>query len=160
MNRSLNIILLCLITLSASAFWQTDKQTFYRALSSADEATIDKALMALEKEKATSRINAYKGALTMKKASFIKGVKGKVKTFKEGGALLEDEIKANPANAEYRFLRLTVQENAPKILKYNKQLDEDKQAIIAGFGKMDSDLKSVITNYTKDSKVLQAADLK
>jgi hypothetical protein len=91
MNRSLNIILLCLITLSASAFWQTDKQTFYKALSSADEATIDKALMALEKEKATSRINAYKGALTMKKASFIKGVKGKVKTFKEGGALLEDE---------------------------------------------------------------------
>ena len=159
MKRALNIFLFCLITLSAFAL-QTDKQAFYKALSSGDEAVIDKELAVLEKAKATSRVNAYKGALTMKKAGFEKGVKSKVKIFKEGGALLEEEIKSNPANAEYRFLRLTVQENAPKILKYNKQLDEDKQVIISGFSKLDGDLKTVVTNYAKDSKVLKAADLK
>lgn len=159
MKSAFNIILFCLITWSAFAF-QTDKQTFYKALSSADEAAIDKELAVLEKEKATSRVNAYRGALTMKKAGFEKGVKSKVKTFKEGGGLLEEEIKSNPGNVEFRFLRLTIQENAPKILKYNKQLEEDRQAIIAGFSKLDGDLKAVITNYAKDSKVLKAADLK
>ena len=160
MKRTFNILLLCLLTAFACAFSQADKRAFYKALSSGDEAVIDKYLASLDKEKATSRINAYKGALIMKKAGFVKGVKGKVKTFKAGAALLEEKIGSNPANAEYRFLRLTVQEHAPNILKYNKQLDEDKQAIIAGYGKLDSDLKSIISDYSKDSKVLQAADLK
>ena len=160
MKKSLILIFLCVISLTAFRFTQSDKQAFYKALSSGDEAAIDQKLADLGKEKQSPRINAYTGALTMKKAGFIKGVKGKVKTFKTGAQLLESEIKSNPGNTEYRFLRLTVQEHAPGVLKYNKQLEEDKQAIIAGYDKLDSDLKSVIVNYAKDSKVLSAADLK
>ena len=160
MKRSLIIIFSCLFSLTAFRFIQSDKQAFYKALSSGDEAAIDQKLADLSKEKQSPRINAYKGALTMKKAGFVKGVKGKVKTFKTGAHLLEDEIKNSPANTEYRFLRLAIQEHAPGILKYNKQLDEDKQAVISGFNKLDSDLKSVVIDYAGDSKVLSAADLK
>lgn len=160
MKRSLIIIFFCLISLTAFRFIQSDKQAFYKALSSGEETAIDQVLADLGKEKQSPRINAYTGALTMKKAGFVKGVKGKVKTFKEGAHLLEDEIKTNPANTEFRFLRLTVQEHAPKILKYNKELDKDKQAVIAGYDKLDGDLKKVIANYAKDSKVLSTADLK
>ncbi|MCF0042618.1 hypothetical protein [Dyadobacter fanqingshengii] len=160
MKRSLIIIFFCLISLTAFRFIQSDKKAFYKALSSGEDAAIDEQLADLSKGKQSSRINAYIGALTMKKAGLVKGVKGKVKTFKKGAQLLEDEIKSNPANTEYRFLRLAIQEHAPGILKYNKQLDEDKEAVIAGFNKVDSDMKSVIANYAKDSKVLSSADLK
>lgn len=160
MKRSLIIILVCLASLTTFGFVQSEKKDFYIALSSGEESAIDQALANLEKEKPSSRINACKGALTMKKAGFQKSVKVKVKTFKKGAYMLEDEIKSNPANTEYRFLRLTIQEHAPKVLKYNKQLDEDKQAVIAGFGKLDNDLKAIVSNYAKDSKVLKASDLK
>ncbi|MCF2487291.1 hypothetical protein [Dyadobacter sp. CY347] len=160
MKRSLIIILVCLTSLTAFRFVQSDKKAFYKALSSGQEAAIDQALADLEKEKTSSLTNAYKGALTMKKAGFEKGVKVKVKTFKKGAFMLEDEIKSNPGNAEYRFLRLAVQEHAPKVLKYNKQLDEDKRAVIAGYGKLNNDLKSIVSNYAKDSKVLKETDLK
>ncbi|MCE7064140.1 hypothetical protein [Dyadobacter sp. CY326] len=160
MTRTWIILFFCLVFWSGFAVLQLDRQAFYKTLSSGDEASIDKAIAGLEKQKLTSRVSAYKGALMMKKAGFIKGAKGKVKTFKEGAALLENEIKGSPDNMEYRFLRLTVQENAPKILKYNKQLDEDKQAIVSNFDKLESDLKAVISDYAKHSKVLQATDLK
>ncbi|MCF0063697.1 hypothetical protein MUK70_30715 [Dyadobacter chenwenxiniae] len=158
--KILLIVLICLTSLTAFRFLQTDKQAFYKALSSGEEAAIDQKLADLAKEKQSSRINAYTGALTMKKAGFVKGVKGKVKIFKKGAHLLEEEITNNPANTEYRFLRLTVQEHAPGILKYNKQLDEDKQAVISGYNKLDSDMKAIVSNYAKNSKVLRAADLK
>lgn len=160
MKRSLIIILVCLASLTTFGFVQSEKKDFYKALSSGEESAIDQALENLEKENPSSRINACKGALTMKKAGFQKSVKVKVKTFKKGAYMLEDEIKSNPANTEYRFLRLTIQEHAPKVLKYNKQLDEDKQAVIAGFGKLDNDLKTIVSNYAKDSKVLKENDLK
>ncbi len=75
---------------------------------------------------------AYQGALYMKKADFVKGVKDKIKTFKKGAQILEDEIAKKPSNAEFRFLRLAVQEHAPRILKYNKNINEDKKAVIDG----------------------------
>lgn len=139
---------------------QIDKSTYYKAFASGEEQSIDNALAKLEAQKASPKMNAYKGALTMKKAGFVKGVGGKVKMFKKGAHLLEDEIKSNPQNTEFRFLRLAIQEHAPNILKYNKELDEDKEAIVSGFDKLDAELKGVITDYARDSKILKEADLK
>ena len=150
----------CLILLSSFEILKIDKASFYEAFSSGEEAAIDKKLVQLESEKSTSQNNAYIGALTMKKAGFVKGVKGKVSTFKKGAHLLEEEIRQNPGNAEFRFLRLAVQEHAPSILKYNKQIDEDKQAVVASFAKLDEEVKAIVVNYAKDSKVLKSAELK
>jgi ribosomal protein L16 Arg81 hydroxylase len=137
-----------------------DKKSVYQALSSGEEKTIDKMISQLESEKSSAQNSAYIGALTMKKAGFLKGVKTKVNTFKKGAQLLENEIKQNPDKVEFRFLRLTVQEHAPNVLKYNKQIDEDKRAVLAGYAKLDEGLKAIIADYAKDSKVLKAADLK
>lgn len=154
------VCLALLLGAAVSAQAQVDKGTFYEALSSGEEDSIDQMLSKLEGEKSTSKMNAYKGALTMKKAGFVKGVGGKVKTFKRGAHLLEDEIKSNPGNTEFRFLRLTIQEHAPGILKYNKEIDADKQAVVSGYARLDADLKNVIAGYAKDSKVLKESDLK
>lgn len=160
MKRTVAFGLLLLLVAAFTAQAQIDKGVYYKALSSGEEASIDKVLARLENEKSSSKVNAYKGALTMKKAGFVKGVGGKVKTFKKGAGLLEDEIKSNPGNTEFRFLRLTVQEHAPGILKYNKEIDADKQAVVSGYDKLDADLKNVIADYAKDSKVLKESDLR
>lgn len=138
---------------------EVDKAEFYKAFSSMTEQEIDEMIKRLDQEKTSSLVTAYQGALYMKKASFIKGVNGKVKIFKKGAHMLEDEIGKNPSNTEYHFLRLAIQEHAPGILGYNKDKDEDKSAIVSGFSKLNSSLKSVILNYAKDSKVLKESEL-
>lgn len=71
----------------------------------------------------------YKSASIVLKARFIKGVKEKKSLFKEGVTLLESKIKSNPKNIELRLIRLSIQENTPKILKYKKNISEDKSFI-------------------------------
>jgi hypothetical protein len=155
---SYSVIFLLLI-LSAFKVIVTDRSTFYEALSGKSEADIDRELSRLNAEKSTSIVNAFRGALHMKKAGFVKGSGNKVKMFKSGALLLEEEIKGNPKNVEYRFIRLSIQENAPKILKYNKNLNEDKKMIIEGFKKLDPELKKVVKNYADKSDFLKIDDL-
>lgn len=160
MRKSWIVYAAVIVIFSAFNHFQIDKTTFYKALSAGSEEMIDNELRALDNIRQSSQITAYHGALLMKKADFEKGVKNKVKTFKKGAAELEGEIEKNASNVEYRFLRLTIQEHAPGILKYNKNLNEDKAAVTAGYEKLDTTLKSVILNYAKNSKVLNESDLK
>lgn len=79
---------------------EVDKNEFYKAFSSTKEEGIDEMISRLDQEKPSSLVTAYQGALYMKKAGFEKGVKGKVKIFKKGAHMLEDEISKNPSNTE------------------------------------------------------------
>jgi len=152
-------VFILLFVFSTAVGRDVEKTEFYKAFSSTSEVSIDAMLTKLGTETESSLTHAYQGALYMKKAEFVKGVGGKVKTFKKGAHLLENEIKKNPDNAEYRFLRLAIQEHAPKILHYDKNLDEDKTAVTNGFTKFNASLKSVVTNYAKDSKILKESSL-
>lgn len=152
----LSLLFLCIFTQARAI----DKKNYYKVLASGSESLIDEMLQSLDKEKISSSTSAYQGALLMKKAGFVKGVKGKIDTFKKGAALLEKQIQQHASNLEYRFLRLTVQEHAPGILKYNKDIEEDKKLILSNYSKLDATLKEVISNYAQDSKVLSGAELK
>lgn len=159
--KRLRLLTICgLLSLLSFTVVQIDKKAFYNTLSSGSEEMIDNELKVLDQANASSQVTAYQGALLMKKAGFVKGVKGKVKTFKMGAKKLEGEIEKRPASVEYRFLRLTIQEHAPKILNYDKKMEEDKAIVMAGYEKCDTSLKSVIANYSLSSKVLKESDLK
>jgi len=160
MKKAYFLSLFILIIFSAFTPEKIEKAEFYKALSGGVEESIDRVIQKLEGEKETALVSAYKGALLMKKAGFVKGVNGKVKTFKKGAKLLEAEIKSDPENAEFRFLRLAVQEHAPGILKYNKNLDEDKTVVIKAYEKFDSALKSIVSAYAGSSKIIKLSDLK
>ncbi len=96
---------------------------------------------------------AYKGAVTALIAKKQKGVKAKKVFFKRGVALIEYAVKEKPNNIEIRFVRLTVQQNAPKFLKYNKQISEDKNFIIKQYKFIKStSLKKYILDYILQSK--------
>lgn len=95
---------------------------------------------------------AYKGAVTALMAKQQKGVKAKKIFFKNGVSLLEYALKANPNNIEIRLIRLSVQQNSPKILKYNKQITEDKDFVFKHYKSIKSTaLKNFIKGYILQS---------
>jgi hypothetical protein len=136
------------------------KKDFYRALSGNSVEKINQEIGILENGNPVQSADAYKGALYMKKASFPATLNEKLSLFKNGKALLENEIAKQTGNIEFRFLRLIIQENAPGFLAYNNNIQEDKNSIINGFSKLDIELKNIILEYSKQSKILQTSDLK
>ncbi|PCI99422.1 MAG: hypothetical protein COB15_04365 [Flavobacteriales bacterium] len=154
-----SIILILLLSFSVAGF-SIDKNSFYKVLSSNSETEITNKLQQLEKEKTSSLILAYKGALIAKKASFEKKATQKIKLFKTGVTLLETEITKSPKKIEFRFLRLAIQENCPKILKYNQNIKNDVAVITAGYPKLNKELKKIILDYAKSSKTLNPSLLK
>lgn len=95
---------------------------------------------------------AYKGAVLTLKAKHSKGIKHKKEFFKNGVALLESALSASPNNLEIHFIRLTVQENAPKIVRYNKQIEADKRFILENYNSSKDDaLKKIIKKYSSKS---------
>ncbi len=158
------VILLILIagstlTIGEAKSFNFDRSKFYEILTNGSESDIDYLLKSIQSQQSNSQKNAFEGTLLMKIAGYEKIVAKKIKIFKKGASLLENEIQANPKNIEYRFLRFTVQEHAPSVLKYNKQIQEDKKFIIAHFSKTDSILKKVIEDYAESSKVLKKSEL-
>ena len=121
------------------------------ASSAADDIT---ALLS-NLDGSTSDINALRGALLMKKSGVIKNKREQLSLFKQGKVLLDNEIRNNPTNAEYRFLRITIQENAPKILGYNKDIEQDKAILENSYKMLSSTVKKAISDYAKTSNILK-----
>ncbi|NLX71906.1 MAG: hypothetical protein GXY94_01190, partial [Bacteroidales bacterium] len=57
-------------------------------------------------------------------------------------------------NIEYRFIRLIIQEQAPSIVRYRDNIEEDSALIIAAYQGLDERLKREIDRYAKTSKLL------
>ena len=96
----------------------------------------------------------YKGAALAIEAKSQKGIPNKIEAFKEGKDYIEYAIEKDSTNIELRFIRIGIQENAPKILGYNNNIDEDKQFLLEHFNNITSkNLKNHISDYIKQSKI-------
>lgn len=135
------------------------RELFYEAFSSGSAEQIDQALAAIKRGNGKLAI-AYEGALLMRKAGLIKGAGEKLKMFKKGHELFENEIAKDPGNVELKFIRLCIQEKAPKILKYRKELDEDKAAVIRHFSTLPQEVQKQVLDYAASSEILTEQDLK
>jgi hypothetical protein len=92
----------------------------------------------------------YKGCATLMMANHYFNPISKWNSFTEGKKILEAAIKADTTNLELRYLRLTIQKNAPSFLGYNINIEEDKQFLKEHFPSIkDEQLKSIIINYLK-----------
>lgn len=101
---------------------------------------------------------AYKGASIALKAKFAKDIKTKKELFINGVTILENAVKSNPTNAEVRLIRLSIQENTPRILKYKANIQEDKQLILTTFEKQNKALKVHIRAFINQSKLFTAQE--
>lgn len=100
----------------------------------------------------------FDGALQMKKAGLVKPPSQKISLFKAGHKKLEQAIKKDTNNGELRFLRLMIQENAPKSVKYRGEIESDSQYLIQHFNNLSPEVQKALLAYTKSSKVLKPED--
>ena len=149
-------MLMCLLHCApASASMLAD---VFAALKSDDSAQINSTLMKIESSSLKEK-DAYQGALLMKKAGLVSNGLEKLSVFKKGRKLLEAMIKNDSLNAEYRFLRLMIQEHIPDFLNYHKNKNEDAQLIASQFKKMNPELKAIVKEYSTHSEILKPENL-
>lgn len=95
---------------------------------------------------------AYLGALQAIWANHVFNPISKLNTFNEGKEHIETAIKQQPYDVELRFIRLSVQKNAPSFLGYRSNIKEDTEFIIESSGPIDSILKKNIDLLLKIKK--------
>ncbi len=145
------IILFC----SICSFQQVDK-TQIRELYKVAHLNVEKTeeLYAITKDAVAKEdealLKAYYGAALTLKAKFAKTRKDKIKFFKEGAKLIEEVVAKYPNDIEIRFVRLSVQENAPRITRYKKNIKEDRSFIEKNVDKTSNRVKHFITAYLSD----------
>ena len=132
-----------------------DRAAFYRAIQSENKSLVDAQIAELNSAPADVSRDAFLGAMMMRRAGFGGSAPAKLKFFKQGRRLLEGAIAGDPNNAEYRFLRLMIQENAPPALGYNKEEKNDSEMIRKSYKSLPEELQKTMADYNKKSKNLK-----
>lgn len=132
-------------------------QVRQKYIMAAESATVTEELYAmLDDVPDTSKeytMVAYKAATITLQAKHAKGMFTKKKLFERGAKLLESVIAKDGTNYEARLLRLTIQQSAPKITGYNKNIAEDKALLIKNYDSQPAALKK----FTKDFVALSGS---
>lgn len=90
---------------------------------------------------------AYLGAFQTIWANHVINPLSKYNTFVKGKKNIEKAVKSSPNNIEIRFLRYSVQKNAPSFLGYNDNITEDLNYIKKHKNTVDNMvLKKLISN--------------
>lgn len=134
-----------------------DRSAFYEAMASGNIKNVNEELIILQSASIIEK-EAYEGALMMRKSGLLKIPAEKLKYFKKGRIKLEMALLKDSGNGEYHFLRLTIQEHAPKIVKYRTELENDKQYILKSFKNLSPVVQQAIIDYSKSSKILNPKD--
>lgn len=95
-------------------------------------------------------MQAYKGAALVIWGKYARGIEEKKRVARQGITLLESAVANDPDHIEIRTLRLSIQENSPKILKYKGKIEEDRSFVNQKFQELpEGELKSFIAGYLK-----------
>lgn len=110
-----------------------------------DKAFTDKKLCSqmiedLKEAEQTPLFLAYLGALQTIWANHVFNPLSKLATFKKGKNNIELAISKEPENVEIRYIRFSVQKNAPSFLGYNNNLKEDRDFLVKNKKNINSDL--------------------
>ena len=125
--------------------------------SSKEEISCKKLIGSLQpyNENNNTSLAAYRACATMIMAKYVTGPINKLSKFNEGKKLLEKCIEKDNRNLEIRFLRFTVQSNAPKFLGYSSSMLLDKNFILNALPSInDKQLKNIVISFLKSSTYL------
>ncbi|WP_029036612.1 hypothetical protein [Salinimicrobium xinjiangense] len=97
----------------------------------------------------------YRAAAHMMIAKHVGNPFKKLSNFNKGKEIFSKAIEADPSNVELRFLRFSVQAEAPAFLNYKQNLEEDKRILLNGTPQIeDAELQKIIRDYLISSKEL------
>lgn len=117
-----------------------------------EESAIEFNKMMSEANLSTPTHEAYYGAALALKANYGQNVREKKEFFVEAVENIEAAVNAEPNNVEIRLIRLSVQENSPRIVRYKTNMDEDKALILEGFDKLSAIVKRCVQDYVSNSE--------
>ena len=95
----------------------------------ADKLLCSNLMATLEKEKDNSVYLAYLGGLQTIWANHTINPISKLRTFNKGKKNIEMAVEMASDDIEIRFIRLSVQKNAPTFLGYHQQIEVDEAFI-------------------------------
>lgn len=128
------------------------RESYIQSNSSVSKAVSFNEEMSKFKSSKDPVIRGYYAGSVLLISKFEKKLKDKKELFKQGVTLLETEINKNSQSVELRLIRLSIQENVPKITGYKKNIDEDKQFLIKSYSSLDVSLKEHLRKFIKQSK--------
>lgn len=103
----------------------------------------------------------YQAAATMMMAQYVVNPFSKLSWFRKGRKLLDNTLAQHPQHTELRFLRFTVQTNAPGMLGYNDEISADKTFLLHAIdGLTDASLRQSICDYLQQSRHVSEAEKK
>ncbi|WP_298287996.1 hypothetical protein [uncultured Lutibacter sp.] len=94
----------------------------------------------------------YTAAMILMKSRYVKGPFAKLKYFKQGKKLLDQDIVENPTSIEIRYIRFLMQKQIPDFLGYNKNIEEDFNIIFDKI--LNSNLSSSFKNKMLNTMLL------
>ncbi|MBI2258520.1 MAG: hypothetical protein HYU67_06430 [Flavobacteriia bacterium] len=150
-----SLFLLAFIIQISSILLYSQEEKFYLTIQNEEKASLEAGLKEINLYKKNANIQIYIGAIEAKLAQFEKNPQQKISSFKKGIEQIESAIKKEPNNVEFRFIRFMIQEKAPKILRYQSNLEEDKKMIEKNYTSCSQIVKKNITKYTSENKSLQ-----
>lgn len=102
---------------------------------------------------------AYKGAGHMMMAKHVIDPFSKLYHFNKGKKIFNAAIIEDPDNPELRFLRFSVQAEAPGFLGYKENIEEDKEILMQEIGNIqDRELQKMISDYFLSSKAVNNSE--
>ncbi|REC74188.1 hypothetical protein DRF60_18095 [Chryseobacterium elymi] len=134
-------------------FFQSDLEALRNSYAKANQsnANTEAFINLAEKQSGSDAvINGYKAAAQIMEAKIAK--KNRKALVKTGATSLENIIKNNPNNIELRVIRLSVQENIPKIVGYRGSMKDDKAFLINNYSKQNATMKSYVKKFAMQSK--------
>lgn len=140
-------------------FFQSDLEALRNSYAKANlsNANLEAFINVAEKQNGSDAvIKGYKAAAQIMEAKIAK--QNRKALVKSGATNLESIIKANPNNIELRLIRMSVQENIPKIVGYRGSLKDDKAFILNNYSKQNTALKNYIKNFAAQSKTISAEE--
>ncbi|WP_267404498.1 MULTISPECIES: hypothetical protein [unclassified Chryseobacterium] len=127
------------------------------AKANSSEANTEAFINIAEKQSGSDAVTTgYKAAAKIMEAKIAKT--NRKALVKAGATNLEAIIKSNPNNAELRVIRMSVQENIPKIVGYRGSLKDDKAFLLSNYTKQNTALKNYIKRFAAQSKTMTDAE--
>ncbi|MCJ8208153.1 hypothetical protein MUY27_00445 [Mucilaginibacter sp. RS28] len=158
MKNIKTILFFILIATGFEVFAQKfSRAEFYQAMNAHDLNKVNELLTDVQAAPAKDR-DAFEGFLLMVKAGLVKKPKEKLQYFKSGRIKFQTAFNADSSNAEFHFLRLAIQEHAPKIIKYRDNLNADRDYLKAHFKSLPLATQQAVIDYSKSSKILRPED--
>ena len=123
-----------------------------------DESVANRLFEKVEKQKFTSpELMAYVGAVWIAQSKHV-FLFDKMRHFNKGTEILDAAIRTKPHDVEMRFLRMTIQINAPGFLNYSDALEEDKTYVLQHYATAPHAMQQKILDFIGKSEAFSKTE--